>query len=309
MVTLHHFTTPPLEVAARGGWEESETAAAVRGPASGQRTRLAPVLRRVCTLNKPNIVAVAGYLAGTFPPGRRDVEARRRGQRHPGGGAPAGGRRGPAGAPGVPVGLALAMSAYEPLDGGEAKLAQIQHWMEDEFLAATEAAASSGSRPTAAPASAPRARAPDPGARLVETMGYEFWPRALEATVRRRGRSPAVACRSWSPRTGCSTADGDATRIEYVSEALAGLARCLGNGIGVLGYTYWTLLDKLREVGPRLPAPASASPPSAPPPSSRPSSRVASGTQVVRANGPMSPPRTGDPGSSGVGAERPAASS
>src|SRR4029453_781377 len=30
---------------------------------------------------------------------------------------------------------------------------------------------------------------------------------------------------------------------EYVSEALAGLARCIADGIDVRGYTYWTLLD------------------------------------------------------------------
>ena len=41
-------------------------------------------------------------------------------------------------APGVPVGLTLAMSAYEPVDGGEEKMARIRHRMEDEFLAATE---------------------------------------------------------------------------------------------------------------------------------------------------------------------------
>ena len=37
--------------------------------------------------------------------------------------------------------------------------------------------------------------------------------------------------------------DDDATRIRYVTEALAGLDRCLADGLDVRGYTYWSLLD------------------------------------------------------------------
>jgi len=35
----------------------------------------------------------------------------------------------------------------------------------------------------------------------------------------------------------------DAQRIEFVDRALAGVARCLNDGIDVRGYFYWSMLD------------------------------------------------------------------
>ncbi|MGH9261738.1 MAG: family 1 glycosylhydrolase, partial [Acidimicrobiales bacterium] len=58
-VTFHHFTTPRW-LAARGGWEDPASAdrfATYCGRLAGE---LADVLRRVCTINEPNIVATMG---------------------------------------------------------------------------------------------------------------------------------------------------------------------------------------------------------------------------------------------------------
>jgi beta-glucosidase len=242
VVTLHHFTTPRW-VADRGGWGQPETARRFAAFAERAVGELAPVLRRVCTLNEPNIVAAAGYLAGSFPPGRRDVEARRRAnatfvEAHR---LAVDAVR--AAAPGVPVGLTLAMSAYEPVGGGEEKLARIRHRMEDEFLAATGGDDFLGVQAYSRTRVGPQgAVAPDPGARLVETMGYEFWPAALEATVRRAWEVTAGGVPILVTENGIAAED-DATRIEYVSGSLAGLARCIADGIDVRGYTYWTLID------------------------------------------------------------------
>ena len=41
---------------------------------------------------------------------------------------------------------------------------------------------------------------------------------------------------------GIGTTD-DAQRIEYVRRALAGVVRCLRDGIDVRGYFYWSLMD------------------------------------------------------------------
>jgi beta-glucosidase len=38
-------------------------------------------------------------------------------------------------------------------------------------------------------------------------------------------------------------AEDDGDRIAFVSEALEGVLRALGDGIDVAGYTYWSLLD------------------------------------------------------------------
>jgi beta-glucosidase len=77
-------------------------------------------------------------------------------------------------------------------------------------------------------------------------MGYEFWPAALEATVRRAweftGGTPVLVTEN-----GIGTAD-DAQRIAYVTDALAGVRRCLDDGIDVRGYFYWSLLDNFEWV-------------------------------------------------------------
>ena len=71
-------------------------------------------------------------------------------------------------------------------------------------------------------------------------MGYEFWPQALEATVRRAAELAQVPI--YVTENGISCAD-DAERVEYVTDALTGLGRCLADGIDVRGYCYWSLLD------------------------------------------------------------------
>jgi beta-glucosidase len=77
-------------------------------------------------------------------------------------------------------------------------------------------------------------------------MGYEFWPEALEGTIRRawevtRGLPVYVT------ENGIGT-DDDPSRIEYVTRALAGVRRCLDDGIDVRGYFYWSLLDNFEWV-------------------------------------------------------------
>ena len=77
----------------------------------------------------------------------------------------------------------------------------------------------------------------------VETtiMGYEFWPEALEATIRRAWdmtrHTPILVTEN-----GIAAID-DTRRVEYVRRALQGVLACLDDGIDVRGYTYWSLLD------------------------------------------------------------------
>jgi beta-glucosidase len=72
-------------------------------------------------------------------------------------------------------------------------------------------------------------------------MGYEFRPQALAATIRRAwehtDHTPILVTEN-----GIATED-DTERIEYVDGALRGVLGCLADGIEVIGYTYWSLLD------------------------------------------------------------------
>ncbi|MEJ7584815.1 MAG: family 1 glycosylhydrolase [Acidimicrobiales bacterium] len=187
-------------------------------------------------------MAFCGYLLGAFPPGVQDskrfpevnqifVRAHRQ--------AVSAIR---AAAAGVPVGLTLAMSEWVAVDGGEERLERYRHHMEDTFLAAVEGDDFLGvqtySRSRVGPAGVVGSAEGVPS--LI--MGYEFWPQALEATIRRAwdftgGRVPIVVTEN-----GIGTDDDD-QRIDYVHQALQGVLRCLADGIDVRGYTYWSLLD------------------------------------------------------------------
>ena len=80
---------------------------------------------------------------------------------------------------------------------------------------------------------------PEPGAELTQ-MGYEFWPEALEQTIRYAAGRAKVPV--FVTENGIGTED-DTRRIEYIKRALAGVRNCLNDKIDVRGYIHWSLLD------------------------------------------------------------------
>jgi len=240
MVTFHHFTSPRW-LAARGGWEAPDAPEAFARYCERAVAALGDVVGWACTLNEPNIVALMGYLVGVFPPGVQDVARRRavndalcRAHRL----AVDALRSGPGD---FPVGLTLSMTDYQALPGGEARVARVRGSAEDVFLHATAGDDFVGVQCYTRMRLGPEGVAgPEPGVPVTQ-MGYEVWPEALEACIRRAGavtgHLPVVVTEN-----GIGTAD-DAQRIDYVTRALAGVHRCLADGIDVRGYLYWSLLD------------------------------------------------------------------
>jgi beta-glucosidase len=240
IVTFHHFTTPRW-VAARGGWVEPETAELFARYVERVTAQLGDVIGRACTFNEPNVVATFGYQWGLFPPGERDAGLRHRANAvfidaH---------RRAveivQAGPGQTPVGLTLAMQDMQAVDGGEAFRDAERRLMEDVYLEAARGDDYVGVQTyTRFRYGRTGMLPPPPGARTTQ-MGYEFWPEALEATIRRawevtRGVPILVT------ENGIGTTD-DAERIEYVERALRGVLSCLEDEIEVRGYVYWSLLD------------------------------------------------------------------
>jgi beta-glucosidase len=241
VVTFHHFSSPRW-FAANGGWAAPGAPATFGRFCERAARELAPLLGRVCTINEPGAMAIMGYLMGMFPPGISDenewrrvtdtlclahrtaVEAIR--------GA----------APGVPVGLTVAMTDYQPLEGGETKMNELRGILEDVYLDAAEGDDFLGVQSYSRMRVGPDGWVgPEPGVPVLP-LGYEYYPQALAATIRRawhytRGAMPILVTEN-----GIGT-DDDAQRIEYISVALAGVADCLDEGIDVRGYTYWSLLD------------------------------------------------------------------
>ena len=73
----------------------------------------------------------------------------------------------------------------------------------------------------------------------ISTMGWEVFPAGLEATLRdfsRYGRPLLVT------ENGIATED-EALRRDFVLQHLAALGEALENGIDVIGYLYWSLID------------------------------------------------------------------
>jgi beta-glucosidase len=194
-----------------------------------------------CTLNEPNIVALLGYQLGLFPPGvtededrqaaagRAQIRAHRRAVDEV--------RSGPGR---YPVGLTLSMAELVALPGGEGLVAYVRESTEDVFLRATAGDDFVGVQCYTRMRFGPRGlAAPEEGVPVTQ-MGYEVWPGALEHTVRRAAAAtglPVVVTES-----GIGTEDDD-QRIAFLAEAVAGVGRCLGDGIDVRGYFVWSLLD------------------------------------------------------------------
>lgn len=71
-------------------------------------------------------------------------------------------------------------------------------------------------------------------------MDYEYYPQAVSNVIRKvydELRIPIIVTEN-----GIGTSD-DTRRVAYIQEALAGIAKCLEDGIPVKGYMYWSLLD------------------------------------------------------------------
>jgi beta-glucosidase len=237
IVTFHHFTNPRWTP----GWTDPAMAALftrycrVAAESLGERIALA------ITINEPNIPALLGYELGLFPPGQRDRAARLRAsevfiEAHR---ASVAALR--AALPGVPVGMALAMADWQALPGGEDQLDEFRRPREDVFLEATAGDDFVGVNTYTRHLIGPDGWVGNaPGVELTEA-GYEFWPEALEATLRRAwqrtGGRPLIVTES-----GIAT-DDDARRIEYIDRAVAGMRRAMADDLDVRGFLYWSALD------------------------------------------------------------------
>jgi beta-glucosidase len=203
-------------------------------------------VERWCTINEPNMVATIGYLIGQFPPGKKDRDTRNRvnevfcdAHRKS--------REVVKSLSSRPVGLTLAMAEFQVVGEGEdlarAEAQRQRGWdgLETPFLEVARGDDFFGVQTYTRERYSPRGRMkPDPDARLT-IMGYEYYPQALEATLRRAweetGGVPLVVTEN-----GIAVVD-DNERIEYCTEALRCVLRCLADGIDIRGYMYWSLLD------------------------------------------------------------------
>jgi len=261
VVTLHHFTSPRW-IAARGGWESADIVPLFVRYCERVAKYLGDLFTIACTINELNLGVVlqqSGFLHNddaivgsrwrraaarvmaveperfsSFPfcvrNRSRDVllEAHRsaaQALRAVGNCA---------------VGLTIAMVDLQAEPGAEEVRDRLAAESQDIFLKAARADDFIGVQCYTRQRIGPHGPLPpEPGAQYTQ-MGYELWPDAVQAAIRRASevaQVPIIVTES-----GIAT-DDDPRRIDYVEQVLNGVAECLHDGIDVRGYFYWSLLD------------------------------------------------------------------
>ncbi len=240
VVTLHHYTLPRW-FAAKGGFESDDAPLRFGLFTEQVAARLGDLIGMACTFNEPNVQALLGYLMGRFPPGRsEDFEAHGRVVQNliaSHRGARDVLRHGPGD---FPIGLTLSMTEFDAEPGGEAMCEAGREFMEDVFLRALVGDDFVGVQGYTRTRMGPDGPIEDVPVERQTQMGYEYWPQVAEHTVRRAVE--VVGLPVYLTENGIGTAD-DAQRIQFMTESLVGLRRCLDDGIDLRGYFAWTLLD------------------------------------------------------------------
>ncbi len=261
MVTFHHFTSPRWLIA-RGGWENEETAKKFAQYCAKVTSQLGDLIDRACTINEVNIPMVINriHLAGLdmqelgfmqaakpylgmfpsdklntfmFTPsekGRKVVL-----QAHKQAVAAIKSVR-----PDLPVGMTISMDDMQAVDGGEAVRDSFRHDIEDVYLQAARGDDFLGVQAYSRIRFGPEGKlAPEEGVEMTH-MGVEFWPEALEATLRHASRIANVPM--IVTENGVATSD-DTRRVEYYRGALEGVLNCLVDGLDIHGYYAWSAFD------------------------------------------------------------------
>ncbi|MFB3168570.1 family 1 glycosylhydrolase [Neobacillus sp. 179-C4.2 HS] len=142
--------------------------------------------------------------------------------------------------PNIKVGITFSLYDHQALPGGEPFVDKEQHedflnylpfLQEDDFLGVQNY-----SRKIHGPDGVVQ---PDENTRVTK-MGYEYYPEALGNVLRfvaKHWKKPIIVTEN-----GIST-DHDPDRVEFIERALNGVYQCIEEGINVIGYTYWSLLD------------------------------------------------------------------
>ncbi len=263
MVTFHHFTAP-LWFTRDGGWEDAKSVDRFARYAERAAKALGDLFAHACTINEANIpvmVTLMREAVGIAASGKRErvlAEAARLCGGEPGRFAPylsgdghkatpnllAAHRKGyeaiRASGTKAPVGVTLALNEFQPGPGGEALHAMADNIINRQFLEAARGDDYVGVQTYTRVIFADNRVLPPAESAERTQMGYEFYPEALEATVRQAAK--VSGCPVIVTENGIGTED-DSRRIEYTRRALEGVLRALRDGVDVRGYIHWSMLD------------------------------------------------------------------
>ncbi len=262
MVTFHHFTAP-LWFTRDGGWENAKSVDRFARYCERAGGALGDIIDYACTINEANIPIMVtmmreavGVAGGGGKREKALAEAARLCGGEPGRFAPYLSGDGHAATPNLiaahrkayevlkplvngPVGITLALNEFEAVEGGEALRDAADQAINGQFLESIKGDDFVGVQTYTRVRFGKNGILPPEGAERTQ-MGYEFYPEALEATIRQAAK--VSGCPVVVTENGIGTED-DTRRIEYTRRALEGVQRCLKDGIDVRGYIHWSMLD------------------------------------------------------------------
>jgi beta-glucosidase len=259
MITFNHFTAP-LWFAKLGGWENPEAPVLFERYCTFAAKGISDIAAAVTTFNEPNINGLLRWIglppfvidgmkqglvtaaqAANVPlfssiplaePQRIEAQMLKAHK--------LGFEAIKAVAPGLPVGVSLAISDDQavgaPAQRDKKRAAIYEPWLEvakkdGDFL---------GVQTYGRTRLDAGGLMPVPEGVEVTQMGEEFYPQALEQTI--RYAYAATGKPIYVTENGIAT-DDDSRRIAYMDIALDGVKNCLKDAIPVKGYIHWSLLD------------------------------------------------------------------
>ena len=275
IVTMHHFTSPKWLIE-QGGWENEATVERFAAYCRFVTERLGDQMHYVCTINEANmgiqIAAIARRYAQNAGQNlqiglnlENPMMARMRMQAEENMqifGTPqpqvfvssrttegdtivmkahrAARLAMKAVKPELQIGITLSLHDIQPQPGGEERAAaewdeEFRHYLpyirDDDFFGLQNYTRTlmgeNGSLP------------PPEGAETTQ-MGYEYYPEALGHVIRTAYAELGLPI--LVTENGVAVSD-DTRRVEFIRRALAGVENCIGDGIPVKGYLYWSLMD------------------------------------------------------------------
>lgn len=142
--------------------------------------------------------------------------------------------------PEIKVGITLSLHDIQTIEGGEARGQKewdeefahyIPYIKEDDFF---------GLQNYTRSIYGPDGIVPVKDAPMTQ-MDYEIYPQALEHVIRRvHTEMPGVPIMITENGIGISD---DTIRVSFIETALAGVQNCIADGIPVIGYCHWSLMD------------------------------------------------------------------
>ncbi len=257
-VTLHHFSSPRW-VHNDGGWANPEIVERFRRYTDVVARRLGDRIPYVCTINEPQVVAMAGYQTKGFPPGVGDkalfwpvtrnfiaahqaaVEAFKEHNSD------------------AQIGITLAITDFQPADDDSVEIRnRVHHRMGQVYYDALRSGIVKGPKleeeipglarssdfvgvqfySRAVISASLGMLAPPEGAEITQ-MGYEVVPESF-TTVLKGAMDAELPV--FVTENGIGTAD-DKQRVRYIATHLAAAKKAMDEGVDLRGYIYWCSMD------------------------------------------------------------------